>query len=35
MTMQPRRDDRELDKFVETAEGETAVRVQLQLHPVQ
>ena len=33
MTMQPRRDDRELDKFVETAEGETAVRVQLPNQP--
>lgn len=33
MTMKPRRDDRELDKFVETGTGDTAVRVELDGAP--
>lgn len=33
MPMKPRRDDRELDKFVETATGDTAVRVELDGAP--
>lgn len=33
MPMKPRRDDRELDKFVETAAGDTAVRVELDGAP--